>query len=63
MHYFGFVNKDFSPNRCPVCFYKDFEEIIVDTIEYTTMEKEVRCAKCKNLCGYWAFGYYQAIYI
>lgn len=49
---------DSSPIRCYNCASTELKEEIVDTIEYTVLEKNCICLDCGKLVGVWNTGYW-----
>ena len=57
----GYIDKSGYPLKCKHCGSTDLEHITVDRIDYTVCEKKVVCNRCKQLTGYWAYGYWEVL--
>jgi len=43
---------------CSKCGCSDFHELVIDRIDYTETEREIRCNDCDKLVNYWGYGNY-----
>lgn len=65
MNHFDYdhYNGDSSPHTCRYCKWKDFTEVVKDTIDqHIVCEKLIICSRCKQDVGYWAYGNYDPCY-
>jgi hypothetical protein len=51
----GFIYPDGSPRRCS-CGCTDFEDFNEHYCSYGREEYSVRCTKCGQIVGHWAYG-------
>ena len=55
----GYCAEDGEPLRCECCSYWEFDDKVIDRMDWTLLEFERRCSKCNTVCGYWAYGYWE----
>jgi len=58
-----FFRKDCSPKRCLNCWSSNLDEKEKDSINDITCEIEIRCSRCGQNAGYWAYGSYDPGYM
>lgn len=53
-----------EPIKCIHCEGTALKESVVDTIDgHTVCEFDVICESCKEIIAYWAFGFYDPMYM
>lgn len=62
----GYIKSDGQPIKCKKCKCKDLIECNHDIggwniPEGVLTEFDVRCSKCGNLCGHWAYGNWEVL--
>lgn len=45
-------------STCPECGSTEIEEIPVVYLDNLVCERKIVCQSCKDVIGYWAYGYY-----
>lgn len=55
----GYILSDGTPIKCYKCKSKKLEKYNYDCIEHTICEYSVRCEKCGQILGHWAYGSWQ----
>lgn len=58
LYKFGFIDKHLEPLKCNNCGSKEFDDVIIDKIDYRPVEVQRQCACCHMWVGYWAYGYW-----
>lgn len=53
-----FIQKDYTPIRCPRCKSTSFEDYNIDGTDYIVFEYDRKCKICGKFLGHWSYGHW-----
>ena len=68
MKIFGYsLKRNYAPDgsclRCPHCGGRELKEHVRDTIDWHPCEISIDCQECREMVGFWAYGYYDPCFM
>lgn len=58
-----YYNEDGMPIKCKFCDSTELEDEVEERLDYTASRYAVVCTQCHAEVGYWAYGYFNPMYM